>query len=669
MASTHVRHRGRGKSEAARPFGRRAGRNALIGGAAGALVVGTILTVAPSAGADPTAAAVGEPEGFASMSVLGQDGTTGGAGGPTVTVGSADEFIEAAGQEGPLVIQVDGMIELPGPMQEVTSDKTLIGVGSDSGFTGAGLNIGLPLDDDITDPPDDAVHNVIVQNLTFEDWEDDAINVQMFSHHIWLDHNTFVSGSDGALDVKRGSSFVTVSWNHSMHGKNMLLGHDDDNSEQDVGRLNVTYHNNFFDGTDQRNPRARFGDPVHVYNNYYLDVDDYGVASTEDAGVLVEANYFENVDDPFHLGEGSSGDGNLEARDNCFENSGDGETGGSVAEIPYDYTVLPCADVPSVVTAGAGAGNLDTTPPDEPGDPDEPDEPGDPVRDELVGWAAENGGTTGGADGETVTVTDGDTLAELLESDEPLTLLVDGELSMPDGMNDVASDKTIIGVGTDSGLTGAGLKVSEAENVIIRNMNFDDWDDDAIVVQEGSTNVWIDHNFFGSGDDGSVDVKSGSDFVTISWNHTTHDKNMLLGHTDGNGDEDGGHLRVTYHHNWFDGSAERNPRVRHGNPVHVFNNYLDNNEIYGVASTEDAGVLVEGNYFENVPAPTHVGYMDSGPGDLVERDNVYDGSGEPESTGTGVGAIPYDYSLDPAADVPSIVTAGAGPQAALGQAR
>jgi pectate lyase len=140
---------------------------------------------------------------------------------------------------------------------------------------------------------------------------------------------------------------------------------------------------------------------------------------------------------------------------------------------------------------------------------------------------------------------------------------------------------------------------------------------------------------------------------------------MLLGHDDGNGDQDTGHLRVTYHHNWFDGSAERNPRVRFGNPVHVFNNYMDNNEIYGVASTMDAGVLVEGNYFENVPQPTAVGYADSGPGDLVERDNVYVGSGEPESTGGGVNEIPYDYTLEAADSVPDTVTAGAGPQAGL----
>ncbi|PZF81890.1 pectate lyase family protein, partial [Micromonospora deserti] len=185
------------------------------------------------------------------MNALGQNGTTGGAGGQTVTVDTASEFLDAIAQPGPLVIQVSGAIDLPGPMHDVTSDKTIVGLGSTGRITGGGLNIGLPLDDSITSPPANAVHNVIIRNLTFSGWDDDAINVQMFSHHVWMDHNSFLntSGVDGALDVKRGSDYVTISWNHSTHDKNMLLGHSDGNAAQDEGRLHVTYHHNFFDGT------------------------------------------------------------------------------------------------------------------------------------------------------------------------------------------------------------------------------------------------------------------------------------------------------------------------------------------------------------------------------------------------------------------------------------
>jgi len=94
--------------------------------------------------------------------------------------------------------------------------------------------------------------------------------------------------------------------------------------------------------------------------------------------------------------------------------------------------------------------------------------------------------------------------------------------------------------------------------------------------------------------------------VTVSWcRFHDHHKTCLVGHSDKPSvlAEDQGKLRVTFHHNFFDGSQTRHPRVRIAETVHVFNNYYRANE-YGVASTDDAGVLVEGNYFEQVKVPT-----------------------------------------------------------------
>ncbi|RAO24223.1 Pectate lyase [Micromonospora noduli] len=619
---------------------------------------------------DPTPTPPGDPgtnvaDGWASVDAWGQNGTTGGAGGPTVTVTTAAQFIAEAASAGPKIIQVSGLIALPGPMHEVTSDKTIVGLGANSGFTGGGLNIGLPIDNAVTSPPANAVHNVILRNLNFRNWADDAMNVQMFSHHIWIDHNTWTTGSDGGLDIKRGSSYVTVSYNHADGtNKNMLLGHDDGNAAQDTGRLKVSYHHNFFDETRQRNPRVRFGDQVHVYSNYYLNTGDYGVAATENSGVIVEGNYFENVDDPYHLAEADSGPGRLVARNNCLINSGAGETGGSVTNPPYAYTITTACDIKAVVTAQAGVGKVGlpggptspppTTPPPTTPPPTTPP-PTTPPQTGLVGWATQNGGTTGGAGGQTVTVSDGPALADALESAAPLIIRVQGSLTMPDKMNDVRSNKTVLGVGNAT--LDNGLNVSSASNVIIRNLTFRGWDDDAVNVQN-SRNVWIDHNTFDGGYDGALDIKRESDFVTVSWNRVTnHTKSMLLGHDDGF-TADIGHLRVTYHHNWFDGSKERHPRVRFGDPVHVFNNYYFGAD-YGVASTMGAGVLVEGNYFENVTRPTAVGYAESDPGDLVQRNNVFVNSGAPESAGD-VAAIPYSYQLDAASGVKASVTAGAG---------
>ena len=257
---------------------------------------------------------------------------------------SASALTSALGSTSAAVIRVSGTISCSG-MLRVRSNKTIIG---NSGATIAGCGFNVNGD-----------RNVIIRNLNFRNWNDDAINVQESATNIWVDHNSFSNGYDGAVDIKRGSDFVTVSWNRVFsHDKSMLLGHSDDNGSQDRGHLRVTYHHNFFDASTQRHPRVRFGNPVHVYNNFYRNNSGYGVASTEGAGVLVEANSFEGVKDPFHLGEASSGPGTLVARNNLLVNSGGGQTGGSVASIPYSYTPDAAANVKSIVTANAGAGKI-----------------------------------------------------------------------------------------------------------------------------------------------------------------------------------------------------------------------------------------------------------------------------------------------------------------------
>ena len=307
-------------------------------------------------------AAEAAPTGFASVNAWGQNGTTGGAGGPTVTVSTAADLIAEIRADGPRIVQVNGMITLPDGMYDISSDKTVIGLGADSGITGGGFNIGLPADDSVTSPPANAVHNIIIRNLNFRDASDDSINVQMFSHHIWIDHNDLAQGYDGLIDIKRGASYITVSWNHTHdHTKNMLLGHDDDNAAQDTGRLKVTYHHNWYDRTPQRNPRVRFGEPVHIYNNYYHRNSDTGPACQADSGCWIEGNYFEDVEEPM-TNSYSGPDGRIVERNNVFvgEEAGEPVVGGSV-ENPatyYSYTLDNAADVRTIVTNGAGTGRI-----------------------------------------------------------------------------------------------------------------------------------------------------------------------------------------------------------------------------------------------------------------------------------------------------------------------
>ncbi|MDH2430602.1 pectate lyase [Sphaerisporangium sp. TRM90804] len=337
---------------------------AVLAGGAGPHAAQAGAAPGQAGGAARAADPVDRMVGFATVNALGQNGTTGGAGGPVVTVSTTAQFLDYISRPGPYVIRVSGRITLPtgssDGMHDVTSDKTIVGVGSGSGLVGGGLNIGLPVDDDVTSPPANAVHNVIIRNLSLSGASDDLINVQMFSHHVWIDHNDFSDGDDGAVDIKRGSDFVTVSWNRFHdHDKTLLLSHDEDAGPQDIGRLRVSYHHNFFDASDQRHPRVRFAELVHVYNNYYRD-NSYGIASTYDAGVLVEGNYFYSVNNPGRV-EFSGDLGRLVQRDNILVDCNHPiQTRGSVTEprAYYSYSADPASSVPAIVPAGAGVGKV-----------------------------------------------------------------------------------------------------------------------------------------------------------------------------------------------------------------------------------------------------------------------------------------------------------------------
>ncbi|MGW3346470.1 pectate lyase family protein [Nonomuraea rubra] len=297
-----------------------------------------------------TAVAETTPIGFASVNALGQNGTTGGAGGTEVTITTAAQLQDYAGRAGPFILRISGRIQIS-DMVTVVANKTIIGLGTTAEITGGGLQLGS------TTRPG---NNVIIRNIKFTNADDDSISVTNKAHHVWIDHNDLSNGYDGLLDIKRESNYVTVSWNkfHN-HSKTTLVGHSDTYTA-DIGKLKVTYHHNLFDGTDQRHPRARFGDPIHVFNNYYRNNSMYGIASTQNAGVLVEGNYFENVAHPTHVGYAESDPGRLVERNNLYINSGTPESSGTVAEPStyYPYTLDAPSTVPAKVQAGAGTGKL-----------------------------------------------------------------------------------------------------------------------------------------------------------------------------------------------------------------------------------------------------------------------------------------------------------------------
>ena len=295
-------------------------------------------------------------------------GTTGGAGGSTVTISSIDQLVTwGASREKnttPQIVQISGKI-VGGGTTLITikngSNITIQGVGFTGELSGVGLNIR-----DYT--------NVIVKNLKIHEipYPDDALTLDNVQH-AWVDHCELYSkiGAgitmdtyDGLLDIKKGSAFITISWCRLHdHMKCSLIGHSDNAGQQaEDSQIRVTYHHDWFYKTDGRNPSLRFG-AVHMFNNIYESITDYGLAARDGGHAKVENCHYNNVVLPmstdkfptdFPMGyicqtgntfTGTCG-ANVISQTGCdFWNS---------STLPYSYSLDPVASLETIVKPGSG---------------------------------------------------------------------------------------------------------------------------------------------------------------------------------------------------------------------------------------------------------------------------------------------------------------------------
>lgn len=282
----------------------------------------------------------------------------------------------------------------------------------------------------------------------------------------------------------------------------------------------------------------------------------------------------------------------------------------------------------------------------------------------------------------------------------------------------IGSNTTLVGLGKKALIRGAWLDIRDADNVILRNITFQDtydcfpqwsptdgsqgnWNSlyDAVSLRN-TTHVWVDHNEFADVEtadgglptyfgrlfqvhDGHLDITNASDFVTVSWNRfLDHDKVMLIGSSDSGSTAAGdrGKLRVTLHHNLFEGVGQRAPRVRFGK-VHVYNNLYgikkDPGYVYSWGVGIESQIYAENNLFltdEDVTSDqlierlngtvihesgTHVG----GPADkdLLDVLAAYNEANDPDLSGD-VGWAPTLFTtMDEARRVLPAVRSGAGP--------
>jgi pectate lyase len=336
------------------------------------------------------AAGAGAPNfdlvGFATLNTLGQNGTTGGSDGQHVQAATLNEFVQYCQTNTSLLIELmndidcsalrnaSGGFPLDYPVGEilVNSNKTIYSRAGATIRRGTLRIVGK--------------QNVIIRNLKFRDlwvfdptgsydqygW--DYIGIEAGSHHIWVDHCDFEQSYDGMVDIKGASDFATVSWNIFRTQKKCNLVGASDTATADRGRLNVTFHHNWYDRVDERIPRMRFGN-AHVFNLYCNNLGGKGIQSTTEAATLVENVYF------LHPRAGSAptieaNNGptgiikvvnsmivNLPGVNVAFREFGAASFAFNppfaAPAPPYSYTLDPVAEVPSIVTNNAGVGKID----------------------------------------------------------------------------------------------------------------------------------------------------------------------------------------------------------------------------------------------------------------------------------------------------------------------
>ena len=313
--------------------------------------------------------------GYATVTGDGVETTTGGEGGKVTVIENLDQLIAwGASRENNYTTEtviIRGYIEA----EETTvisikrgKDISILGDSESNGGFAELKNISLNIRQ---------YSNVIIRNLKMHEviYPDDDLTIDE-CHHVWIDHCEFhskigpgigVDTYDGLLDIKKGSHNVTVSWCHFHdHMKTVLIGHSDNNGDQDVN-LEVTFHHNWFSNTDGRNPSLRFG-KVHYFNNYLENIRDYGFAVRNGAHAKIENCHFESVNIPVATDK-FEGHG-FACISNCIYSGSCSEADNQISEplgcdfwnneIPYSYALESTNTVKFSTQTYAGVGVIRT---------------------------------------------------------------------------------------------------------------------------------------------------------------------------------------------------------------------------------------------------------------------------------------------------------------------
>lgn len=267
------------------------------------------------------------------------------------------------------------------------------------------------------------------------------------------------------------------------------------------------------------------------------------------------------------------------------------------------------------------------------------------------------------------------------------------------------SNTTIIGLGNNSGIRGGTISINGIKNVVIRNLTLVDSIDmfphhekndgfnaqfDCITIQGSNTaNIWIDHctmkdtlvmQHVQSGTkekwqnyDGLCDIKGDGKGITVSNCHMYHhDKTMLVGSDDDEGDNTVRKLSVINNH--FDTCVQRLPMARNSQ-FHVLNNWytFDTTQSVGdgkskgdycIGARKGALIYSEANYFDS-----NMQYSIRGNESTASTAKVYDTGSVDNNTketseytevSSAPFTVPYSYEPMTAENAKTYVAANAG---------
>ena len=318
----------------------------------------------------------------------------------------------------------------------------------------------------------------------------------------------------------------------------------------------------------------------------------------------------------------------------------------------------------------------------------------------ATGYASQNGGTTGGAGGQTVRATTGTAIHAALcgraSSSTPLVIEVTGTIThagtkkvsgsscdTADGVIELKkiSNVTIVGVGSGAVFDQVGIHIREAKNIIIQNVTVRNVKKsgsptsnggDAIGMESNVRNVWVDHTTLeasggeSEGYDGLFDMKNNTQYVTLSYSVL---RNSGRGGLVGSSESDRSNGFITYHHNRYENIDSRAPLLR-GGIAHMYNNHYVRLNESGINSRAGARARVDNNYFEDSKDVLGTFYTDEA-GYWQVGGNVFDnvtwsqpGSENhpagPDPVSNTTVSIPYSHRLDAAGCVPAVVNRTAG---------